>query len=362
MRSTAARAASTAGRCLSAPEVRAQPLPQVARPAHVEDLLSLPDEEIDTGGRRRAECERALVVDAARARRREPAQVGDGPGAPFLGEADQPQENLCGRLGVGERAVARPRRGPEEVRQGAQTRPCDPAGQQASRQPDGVDHRRGEPAALDELDLAIEKADVEARVVRDENRPRREVEEALDGQHGGRSAREVSVLDPRQRGDDRGKRNPGVDQRLERARVRQAFEPDRSDLADRCAAGPEAGRLQIDDDVPSRFERQLLRRVVRERDRRPPPRESRVAADNVVEEAVCQTRGREGEREQRAGRLFCRNGRAPLLDQVDQPVGGVEGELRLHANVCSHTHRPERETGARVGPRRSFTGRRGVTA
>ena len=86
--------------------------------------------------------------------------------------------------------------------------------------------------------------------------------------------------------------------------MREAFEPDRSDLADRCAAGPQAGRLQVDDDVTSRFERQLLRRVVRERDRRPPPRESRVAADDVVKKAVCETRRCEGERDQRAGRLL----------------------------------------------------------
>ena len=237
-----------------------------------------------------------------------------------------------------------------------------PPGQPAPRVPDGVDDRRRQPAALHELDLAVEEADVEARVVRDENSPRREVEEALDCKHGRRSACEVPVLDPRQRGDDGGKRNAGIDQRLERARMRQAFEPDRSDLADRGAAGPEAGGLQVDDDVASRLQRQLLRRVVRERDRRPPPRESRVAADDVVEEAVCKARRREGEREQRAGGLLGCDGRAPFLDQIDQPVGGVEGELRLHANICSHRHRPEQETGARVGPRRSFTGRRGVTA
>ena len=119
----------------------------------------------------RSERERALVVDTPRARRREPAEVGDCPGASFLGEADQPQENLRGRLGVRERAVARPRGGPEEMRQGAQARPRHAPGQQAPRQPYGVDDRRRKPAALDELDLAVEEADVEARVVCHEDRP-----------------------------------------------------------------------------------------------------------------------------------------------------------------------------------------------
>src|SRR4029079_15803013 len=80
------------------------------------------------------------------------------------------------------------------------------------------------------------------------------------------------------------------------------------------------------------------------------------------EEAVGKARRREGEREQRAGRLLGCDGSAPLLDQVDEPVGGVKGELRLHTNVCSHSHRPDRKTGARVGPRRGFTRGRGGTA
>ena len=34
-----------------------------------------------------------------------------------------------------------------------------------------------------------------------------------------------------------------------------------------------------------------------------------------------------------------------LLDEIHQPVGGVEGELRLHTNICSHSRRPEQGRG-----------------
>ena len=185
------------------------------------------------------------------------------------------QEDLGGRLCVRQRAVARPHRGAEELRQGAQAARGDPPREQPSRQPDRVDDRRGEPSALDQLDLAVEEADVEAGVVRDEDRRPTRSRGSAGPPRRATARPQVAVLDPGQRGDDRGKRDSGVDERLERARVRQPVDAHRADLADRGAAGPQTGRLQVDDDVARRLERQRSRRVVRRA--RPPTRATRAA-------------------------------------------------------------------------------------
>ena len=117
------------------PEVRPQPGPQVAGAAHVEHLVSRAAEAVDAGPGRRAERERALLVGAANARRREPLEVGHGGRAAFLREADERDEDLRRRLRVGERPVAGLDRRAEEARERGEaraTRPVRPSRARAS--------------------------------------------------------------------------------------------------------------------------------------------------------------------------------------------------------------------------------------
>ena len=321
MRSTAARAASTAGRCRSSGS-RSAAAPAGSAPGPRRGS-ALPSRRRDRrpGGRRRAECERALVVDAARARRGEPAQVGNGPGAPFLREADQPQENLCGRLGVGQRAVARPRRGPEEVRQGAQTRPCDPAGQQASRKPDGVDRparRAGGPRRA--RPPGRESRCRSARCARRERAPDAKSRKRWTACTGdGAPARSRSSI-PVSEATTAGSGTPGSTSVWN---VPACVRPSSrtapiSQIA--ATAGPKAGRLEVDDDVASRFERQLLRRVVRERDRGP-RHASRESPLTTSSRRLCASpAGAKASAKRRAGRLL-RGERARAAPRPARPAG-----------------------------------------
>ena len=104
-----------------AAEVRAQARPQVARAADVEHLVVAAEEEVDAGAGRRAEREVALVEQPPRSRRRERREVGDRARAAFLREADQREQQLGGRAGVRERAVARPLARVEKPRELAET-------------------------------------------------------------------------------------------------------------------------------------------------------------------------------------------------------------------------------------------------
>ena len=118
-------------------EVRAQPGAEVARAADVEHLAVAVVEEVDARTRRRAGGEQALRRQPARARRRQLDELGDGRRAALLGEPDQAQEDLRRRLRIRQRAVARPRRGAEEVRERREpgARACGPPAGAARARP-----------------------------------------------------------------------------------------------------------------------------------------------------------------------------------------------------------------------------------
>ena len=67
------------------------------------------------------------------------------------------------------------------------------------------------------------------------------------------------------------------------------------------------------------------------------PRQARrVTADDVVEKVAREPGWYGRERKERARRLLRRHRRAPLLDQLDEPVGRVERELHP-VQVGEHT-------------------------
>ena len=77
------------------------------------------------------------------------------------------EQDLCRRLGVGQRAVAGARVGREAVRQRSEVRRL--ASEQPPREPDRVDHRGCDALPCQPHRLVVEKRHVEACVVRDEH-------------------------------------------------------------------------------------------------------------------------------------------------------------------------------------------------
>ncbi len=297
--------------------------------------------------------EEALFVDAPRPRLGEPAQLADGVCAALLSEADQSNEHLCRRLGVRKRPVTRLDRGAEEVRQGAEADAGDAAAEQAPREPDRVDDRRGEAAPREALHLAVEERQVEARVVRHEHGVAREREEPAHRPLCRRSASEIGLPDPCQGGDRSRERRPRVDERLEDPGRLQASQPDGADLADRCGSRAKASRLEVDHGERGRLERRLLAAGGGQGDAGSPPGQAGIPGDHVGEQRPRKPVGGVPEREERSRRLGSRDGAAALLDQLDEPIGGVESELHS-GSIGEHMFarkRPKTRRGPQRGPR-----------
>src|SRR6185312_7385506 len=187
-----------------------------------------------------------------------------------------------------------------EVREGCEPDLLGALPQQAPREPDGVDDRRGDAAPGEELDLTVEEGEVEAGVVRDDRRVAGEREQPADGELRARGSSQRLGADPGDRRDGGGKRDPWVDERLER--VLELERPDalRPDLADPRRARRETRGLE------------------------------------VVEQRPGERRRRAREGEQRPRRLVGRHRPAPGLDELDEPVGGIEREL--HACERNRTY------------------------
>ncbi|MCZ7588821.1 MAG: hypothetical protein M5U27_08240 [Gaiella sp.] len=223
--------------------------------------------------------------------------------------------------------MARLRRHAEEVGERREAHPAGSLTEQAPCEPHRVHDGRRDPPTGEPLDLDVEKREVEPRVVRDDRRVAREGEQPPYRELRPRSAAERLGPDPRQRGDGSGKGDAGVDQGLERVGELERADPLRADLADPRRSRREPGRLEIDDDEVRVLEQEVRARRRGQPDRGATPRESRVARDDVVEERPREGRRGAREREEGARRLVGGHRPAPRLDELDEPVGGVEGQL-----------------------------------
>jgi hypothetical protein len=137
----------------------------------------------------------------------------------------------------------------------------------------------------------------------------------------------VTVRDSGQRRDQGREPLAGIDQRLELAVQIECPHPDRADLADLRPPGRETRGLEIDNYKRRLLERDLLAPRRCERDRAAAPAEPCVTPDDVLEEAARETFRRVPEREQVPRRVLGRHRPVPLLDKLDQPVGGIERQL-----------------------------------
>ena len=284
-------------------------------------------EQVDARQRRRAERERALAVHAATPWRRELDEIRDGPGAALLRQADQLQQDLRGRLGVGQRAVAGTRARAEELRERGEANPRLAPREHPTREPHGVDDRRGEPPVAEAQHRGVEERDVETRVVRDEHGVAGELDEPSRGERSARCTPQLAVVDAGQRRDLERQPLARVDERLERVRQLEALDARGADLADPRAARREPGRLQVDDAERRLLEQHALGVRDRERNAASSPGEPRVVADDVVEQRTRHALRHVPECEERARRVLDGNGATPFLDELDQPIRRVEPEL-----------------------------------
>ena len=361
IRSSAPSAASTAGRWRSVAEVRAQPRAQVAGAADVEHAVVRVAEEVDARPRRRARGERALARARAapaawRARRRPPTVV-----APrSCARPSRRDEDLGGRLarraargGTAASAVpkkcasaARPTRASLRPRAGgARARPCRRPARRARR-------------PVSRSTSRSRKREVEAGVVRDEHRVAGEGEEAAHGRarpaaRRGARARVSPVSAPIAAGSG----TPRVDERLERRRRARASRTRTAPIsqmrvAARRRARSSRGRRRRTSRRSSG--ERVARRTPARPTRRAAPGEPRVAVDDVRRAARAPgPPGSVAQREQPPRRLLGRQRPAPLLDELDQPVGRVEraaARRARYANICSYCKLGRRRGPPRGGP------------
>ncbi len=256
--------------------------------------------------------------------------------------------------------MARLHRRPEEARERSETRAPGPRAEERPRERNRVKDGRRQPARLDPLDGLVEERQVEARVVRDDHAVPGEREEAAHGRLDGRRAAQVGVADPGQLRDHRSERRARPDERLERPGRLEPAQADGADLADLGRAGGEPGRLEIDDDEGGRLERKILRGRAGERDVCAGPDEPRVGLDHLPEQRARQPGRSARKREQRPRGIGGGHGPAPFLDELDQPIRGIQA----HLHACSMTERmfvqPLRLTTETALRRPPMIGGRGV--
>ncbi len=224
----------------------------------------------------------------------------------------------------------RPRREREPVCERVQVAAEPAAGEQAARERDGVEHRQLEPASVDRTERALQEADVEAGVVRDEDAPLRQPQQLAQRRADGSGASQVAPADPGDRRDQRRQRHARVDEALEARDLFEPLDPHRADLDD-ARAPPDARRLEVDDAEARVLERRLRgRRPAGERDVAiAHEAEPGVRADDLVQQARDEPRRRAAQGEQPACR-FLRGERAPVrVQRIHESVSATERELKL---------------------------------
>ena len=220
--------------------------------------------------------------------------------------------------------MARLSRRPEEVGKLRQARTGHAAGEEAPSERDRVDDGRRDARAGQPLGLPVEEREVEPGVVRDEHGVAAcELEEPPYGEGRRRGGTQLRVPQPGQRRGGGGHRHPGIDQRLELLRELEPADAYCADLADLGRAGPEPGRLEIDDDVRRVLEREPVAGRSGEGHRVAVPREAGVGLDHLREQRARERDRRLPQGEQPPRRLVGDDGAAPLLDELHEPVGGV---------------------------------------
>ena len=162
--------------------------------------------------------------------------------------AEQRVQHVDGGARVGQCAVVGRDRRPEEGRERAElvVRGL-VAGHDAARQAHRVEHLVAGPRVARLGGGRLEEPDVEGRVVRDEDRPARELQEAGQDLRDAGCADHHRGRDAGQHRDERRHRTARVDERLELPEDLASSHLDGADLGDRARARGAARRLEVDD-------------------------------------------------------------------------------------------------------------------
>ena len=287
----------------------------------------MPPTSLRRTGRSDAEIERVL----------------DRAGAALLRHPEQDQQQLAGRLGIGQRAMHGSRRQREPVGERVQIAAQPAAGEQPPCERDRVEHRQLEPAPVDRAERALQEAHVEARVVRDEDAALGEPEQIAQRRPDGPCAREIALPDAGERRDQRRYRHARIDEALEARDDLEALDAHGADLDD-ARAPPHARGLEVDDAEARLLERRLgRRRPVGERDVAVTHQaEPGIRADHLVQQAGHEPRRRAAQGEQPACR-FLRGERAPMrVQRIHEPVSATERELKLSVHEHMFAYSPAR--------------------
>ena len=250
----------------------------------------------------------------------------------------------------------------EEVRELPQRDTLAAAREQASGEPDGVEDGRRAAAAGEPLDRPIEEATRRSGrcARRAARRPR------TRGSAGARARCAAPVAGrscriPVSAATSPGSAAPGSTSvsnvsTTSSARTRTA---PISQMRELVRGQPR--RLEVEDDELRVLERHVRVRIGRRARPRPAPGEARIALDHVVKQRAGEGGGGALEREQHAGGLVRRHRAVSRLDELDEPVGGVEGELhrfeprRTYVRIQATRDGPEER-----GPPRRGTGPLGI--
>ena len=182
-----------------------------------------------------------------------------------------------------------------------------------------------------------------------------ELEEAADARGDRRRAAKVGVPQSGQGGDAGWSGAPGFGSVWKRSASSSPRTRTAPISQGRAVARSQAGRLEVEDDV---------RRAARaadaspgrrgERDEVAAPAQPRVGPDRLVEQRPRQPgRNRAAQLQHLASRLVGRDRAAPILDQLDEPVCGIEAQLHDDRGYYEHmfvSTRPGRQSrGLRRG-------------
>ncbi len=205
--------------------------------AHVQHLPGPILEQVDAGGPGKQIGQTDLAEVRSPSRGARLAEVSERADPQPAAELDQAVEDFGGCLRVGEGAVDRDRTRPEVAGERREphvryVRPHD-----APREPGGADRRPLERVVVQAQQVGVQEPEVERRVVSDEDRAARELEEAGKDLLDLRRARDEQFVDAGQLRDVRRDRLPWVHEGLEGGQALAAPIGDGSDLGDGMVGG-----------------------------------------------------------------------------------------------------------------------------
>ena len=267
-------------------------------------------------------------MHAARARRAELLEVGDGLGAALLRKADQAEQDLRRRLGVGQRAVARAHARAEEPRERGEAGPRGAAREQPPREPDRVDHRCGDPPARSAARSRGRGTRGRSARCGRRGRSRRRRRGTAAPLPARVAQPELPVVDPGQRADRGREPHARVRERLERRGELERLHPDGADLADARASPARARSSRGRRRRSGRARAGVLSAAGSASATRSPRHASRESARTASSSSPrASAVGEPPEREEPPRGLLGGHRPAPLLDELDEPVGRVQAKL-----------------------------------